>query len=82
MKKGPIRKNVKLTPNVPVAMLDDRNDVKDRIAADISKLTVKPQNGNSSHIRTLLGDHHDARKFQDNVPVQPLQKGIKMVLSV
>ncbi|KAH9623380.1 hypothetical protein KSS87_001328 [Heliosperma pusillum] len=72
LKKGTVKKNVKVTPIGPKGMLDHQDEVKDRIAIHISKLTVKPEHVNSSYIAIIPGENHGNNKFQDNVPLQPI----------
>ncbi|XP_074280489.1 cyclin-A2-2-like isoform X2 [Silene latifolia] len=74
-KKGLIRKNVKVTPVVPEAIMDDQDDVKNKIAEDISKLTVEPQHINSTHINSC-------HKFQKDLSVHLISKGIRERLLV
>ncbi|KAK9698060.1 hypothetical protein RND81_08G079800 [Saponaria officinalis] len=72
VKKGPVKKNVKTTSTVPEAMLDDRENAKEKIAQDISKLTVKSRYVNSSHVLILPGEHQNDCKMQENIAVEPL----------
>ncbi|XP_074271869.1 cyclin-A2-1-like isoform X2 [Silene latifolia] len=74
LKKGPTKKNVKVTPTVPKGMLNHQDDVKERIAEDVSKLTVKPQHVNSSYIAIIPGENHGEHKFQENVQLQPISE--------
>ncbi|KAK9682581.1 hypothetical protein RND81_10G083400 [Saponaria officinalis] len=75
--KGPIRKNVKVTPTVPKAVLDNQDDVKNKIAEDISKLTVVPQKVNPSHISMLKGERHKEHRFRASVPSQTISDDTK-----
>ncbi|XP_010670757.1 cyclin-A2-2 isoform X1 [Beta vulgaris subsp. vulgaris] len=72
-KKGLIRKSVKVTPSVPESMQHDHNDTKDRIAEDISKLTVAPlevaplaNDIVASDISNLNWEHHKRTKLEDS----------------
>ncbi|KAL9233909.1 hypothetical protein vseg_008843 [Gypsophila vaccaria] len=82
VKKAPVRKNVKVTPTIPKAMLDDRNDDKNKLSDDISKVTVVPQHVNARHIKTLKGEDHKEHRFRAHVPVRPISGDTKDGLGV
>ncbi|KAL9239845.1 hypothetical protein vseg_014126 [Gypsophila vaccaria] len=74
VKKGPVKKNVKMTSAVPEPMLVDQDDVKERIAQDISMLTVKSQHVKTSRTSALPGEHHNDHTLHETVPVQPFSE--------
>lgn len=62
-----------MTPSVPESMQHDHNDTKDRIAEDISKLTVAPlevaplaNDIVASDISNLNWEHHKRTKLEDS----------------
>ncbi|KAL2897718.1 Cyclin-A2-2 [Bienertia sinuspersici] len=75
-KKVPMRKNVKLTPSVAETMQHGHADANDRIAEDISKLTVAPLKVVSlakeviaSDISYSNGEHHKRTKLENKLPI-------------
>lgn len=73
-KKGPIRKNVKVTPTVTEKMQPDHDDTNDRIAEDISKLTVAPldvaplaKKTTARDESNLNGEHHKRTKLNNSL---------------
>ncbi|KNA21165.1 hypothetical protein SOVF_045530 [Spinacia oleracea] len=75
-KKGPIRKSAKVNPTVSETNQHDHDDTNDKIAEDISKLTVAPLEvvplakktiaGDSSN---LNGERHKRTKLDNSFPV-------------
>lgn len=77
-KKGSIKQNIKVAPTVPAESGHDQEEVKAKIAEDISKLSVYPQEvallgrGKlASDIAELIEEHHECTKLEEHFPVHP-----------
>ncbi|XP_057524064.1 cyclin-A2-2-like [Amaranthus tricolor] len=81
-KKGLIRKNGKVPPSIH-GTIRHQDDPKDKIAEDISKLTVAPlkiapsAKQNSTNISNFDGEYHKWTKLEDNKRINVISSEIK-----